>query len=137
MSNSQLNVEIVTPDKTFTYENVKSFFAPGNKGYFEVLKDHAPYMVQLEIGKMEINDQNGSHVFAVSGGLCEVKNNTIRVITNAAEDVDSIDLERAEAARQRAEKRLSEKNAEIDVDRARIALLRALNRITIVEKYKK
>lgn len=137
MSDKFLHIEIVTPEKQYTFEKAFSFYGPGAEGYFEILPNHAPYMVELLIGEVIINDHSGKNIFAISGGICEVNNNEVRVFTNSAENLGEIDLERALKAKERAEKRLLSKDPGTDVDRAKLALYRALNRIKIVEKYRK
>ena len=80
------------------------------------------------------HDRNG--IFVV-GGFLEVKNNTVTVITPNAELSGSIDRKRAEEAKRRAEKRLNAKTQDIDVERAQLALHRAIGRIVTVTQYGK
>ena len=67
--------------------------------------------------------------YATSGGFLEVRDNRVRVLLDTAERVEEIDVERATAARERAERRLRERAADVDVPRAEAALRRALNRL--------
>lgn len=137
MAEKFLRVEISTPEKQYQYDQVVAFFAKGAFGYFEILPDHAPYVVQLQIGEMRIRTENGEEVFATSGGVAEVRDNVVHVLTRSAEKLDEIDVERARKAKERAEERLKSKNPDIDVERAQIALMRALNRLQLVQKYMK
>jgi F-type H+-transporting ATPase subunit epsilon len=57
------------------------------------------------------------------------------VLADSLEEVSSIDVTRAGKALERAKKRIEEKSPATDLDRAQLALKRAINRILIVEKY--
>jgi F-type H+-transporting ATPase subunit epsilon len=67
----------------------------------------------------------------VCGGFAEVLDNTVTVVTEAAELSEHIDAARAEQARARAEKRLTERKEAVDVARAEASLKRALLRLRI------
>jgi len=73
---------------------------------------------------------------AISGGFCEVSNNKMTVLAEAAEYAEEIDVERALRAKERAERRLQEaasKAADIDIARAKAALTRALVRLAVAK----
>ena len=110
---------------------------PGARGSFQILFNHAPIISTLDIGtiKIEIEDKLIKY-FATSGGTIEVLNNKIRILTDALEAVEDIDLDRAKNALDRAQNRLANKDSEkVNITRAEAALARASNRIKIVEKY--
>ncbi|MEP0861540.1 MAG: F0F1 ATP synthase subunit epsilon [Ignavibacterium sp.] len=132
---SELFLEIISPAKQIFSGQIKSITVPGTKGRFQVLKNHAPIISTFEIGmiKVELNDK--PKYFATAGGTIEVLDNKVLVLADSIESSDEIDLERAMKAKERAEKRLSEKSHEIDVERAQAALARALNRIKVKENY--
>ena len=72
--------------------------------------------------------------FATSGGMVEVKQNHVILIAESAEKEGEIDTARAEAALERAKKRIANPVDDTDVDRARVALLRALNRLKVSQR---
>ena len=78
---------------------------------------------------MRIEQEGKKFNIAVSGGFLEVRNSRATILATAAERAEDIDVERAEAARQRAEQRLAAKAPDLDVLRAELALKRALNRL--------
>ena len=130
MSEKTFQLEIVTPKKTVFSSAVESFSAPGVIGGFQVLRSHAPFLSSLKIGEVKILDPNGKEFrYSTSGGFVEVRENKVVMLAETAERSDEIDVERAKAAKERAQKRVSEKKAETDLDRARVALHRALNRL--------
>jgi len=127
---SKLLLEIVTPfGKTFSQE-VLSCTIPGANGKFQVLKDHAALVAKVDVGviKIEHLDHRGEYL-ATSGGFSEVKGNIIKIMAESAEFSDKIDVARAKLAKERAEKRIVAKKSDVDIDRAKVSLLRALNRI--------
>ena len=125
-------LEIVTPRKVVFRGEATSFSAPGTLGGFQVLYNHAPLLSTLEIGKLKVKDKQGDDSFySTSGGFIEVKNNEVVVVVETAEPANEIDVERAKAAKQRAEERLRSKHEDIDLERARFALLRSLNRLRV------
>jgi F-type H+-transporting ATPase subunit epsilon len=132
---AELYLEIISPSKIVYKGNILSVTIPGTLGSFQVLKNHAPLLSTFEIGLVKIKEsENSTKYFATGGGTVEVLNNNILVLADSLESVDDIDVDRAKAARQRAEKRLEDK-ADIDIERARAALARAINRLSIVERY--
>ncbi len=131
---SELSLEIVTPFGKLFSEKIRSCIVPGSNGQFQILKDHAALVSSVDVGyvKIEQTDARSAYV-AVGGGFCEVKDNQVEVIVESAEFAETIDINRAKAAKKRADERLSSSKDEIDMDRARLALARALNRLKISE----
>lgn len=129
-----IELEIVTPFGITYSESVRSCVLPGGNGQFQVLHQHAPLISLIHIGAIKVTDQNGTiQYLATSGGYCEIKDNKVRVIVESAEPAASINTERAIAARKRAEERISKKGPDVDIQRAQMALRRALNRIKITQ----
>ena len=135
---NELDLEIISPEKKVYTGKVKSVTIPGTKGNFQVLYNHAPLISKFEIGiiKLVLSDDS-TQIFTTSGGSTEVLDNKVLILSDTVEPIESIDIERAMRAKERAEARLTKKEGIVDVDRARIALARALNRIKMSEKYSK
>jgi len=129
-----IKLEIVTPEKIVVQEDVQIVAAPGVLGEFGVLTGHTPFMTSLKTGTIRFTDANGSPdcVF-VSDGFAEALPNQVTVLAESAERRCDIDVGRAKAALERAEKRLEADRAREDIDfvRARAALERALVRIRL------
>ncbi len=134
---TDISLEIISPSKTVFQGQVTSVNVPGTSGSFQILKNHAPLVSTLEIGELRISIEDQKRYFAISGGTIEVLNNKVLVLADSVEDVEEIDLDRAVESKERAEKRLSEKNPDIDVERAKASFLRAMNRIKLKEAYNK
>jgi len=125
-----LNAKIVTPFKDTFDDIVKSCTLPGSEGSFQVLKGHAPLLSLIDIGEIKIETSKEEiKFFATSGGFCEVKDNIIKIIVETAEDSNDIDIKRATKAKERAENRLKENSENLDFDRVKGALARAINRL--------
>jgi F-type H+-transporting ATPase subunit epsilon len=135
MAEKTFTLEIVTPKKVAYSADVASFSAPGVVGGFQVLRSHAPLLSNIAIGEVKIVDVQGKELrYATTGGFVEVHDNKVIMLAETAERSDEIDINRAQAARDRAQKRLGEKKVETDVERARLALHRALNRLKVSGK---
>lgn len=131
MADKNFNLDIVTPTKVVFSGEVQSFSAPGMVGGFQVLLNHAPLLSSIKVGRVKIVDSSGKEMqYATSGGFVEVNANKVILLAETAERSDEIDVKRAEEAKRRANERL-EKRANVDEERARGALVRALNRLKI------
>ena len=128
---STLHCRIVTPMgvyKELDTEIVNIETIDGQRG---ILPNHMPLVTMLKIGKMTTNEPEGRQEYAVAGGLFYFRENKAEILTDAIENKSEIDAERAGKAKERAEKRLSSNDPEIDMKRAEIALLKALNRLKV------
>ncbi|NLY77171.1 MAG: F0F1 ATP synthase subunit epsilon [Tissierellia bacterium] len=129
-------LEVVTPDRAFFSDEVDMVILRGIDGDFAVLKDRAPFITPLSIGQIRIKKDNKEMVAAMSGGYVSVTKEKTTVVTDSAEWPEEIDVERAEEAKKRAEKRLNGNKEGIDLLRAELAFRRAANRLEVAKKYK-
>ena len=129
-----IRLEIVTPEKTVVSEDAQMVVSPGANGDFGVLVGHTPFLTTLKLGTIRYIDKNKKERYIfVSGGFAETLPDRVTVLAESAERRVDIDVERAQAAIDRAQKRLVEKNEKIkfDMDRNNVALQRALHRIKL------
>jgi F-type H+-transporting ATPase subunit epsilon len=116
-------------------EEVDEVTAPGALGEFGVLPKHISFLTLLEVGEMSYKQGGERHHLALSGGYAEVLDEVMTVLANAGEYADEIDIERARAARERAEKRMAELSQEDkEFAAAEAALRRALVRLQVAGK---
>jgi F-type H+-transporting ATPase subunit epsilon len=135
--NKIFNLEIITPTEVIYKSEVKHIRVPGTEGYLGILAGHTPFVTTLQSGEIKADLQNDeSKYFATSGGIVEVLAEKTMVLVETAEEAVEIDVERAIHAKERAEKRLSEKSSGIDIERAKAALTKAIHRIKISKKVK-
>jgi len=133
---AELNLEIITPEKPIFKDQIESVTIPGTLGSFQILKDHAPLISSFEVGIIKVKKASAETFYTTAGGTVEVSRNSVLVLADSIEKVETIDKDRAEQAKQRAEERLRKKHEEnIDEARAKAALTRALNRLNAVKKY--
>ena len=106
-----------------------------SSGWIGVLPNHAPLITTLEISKLIIRNGKDELTYAISGGVMNIKkDHTISLMVDTIERKDEIDVERAKASKARAEQRIKDENATgVDITRAKLSLLRALNRIDVSE----
>jgi len=131
-----IKLEIVTPDKLVVDEQAQIVMAPGSEGEFGVLIGHTPFLTSLKIGTVRYKDASGTErLVFVSGGFAEALPQKVTILAESAERRRDIDLERARAALERAQKRLAEQRSreEFDFVRSQAALQRALLRLRIAE----
>ena len=129
-------LEVVTPEKIVVSEDAQIVAAPGSLGEFGVLIGHTPFLTTLKTGIIRFTDSGGQENFVfVSGGFAEALPDKVTVLAESAERKQDIDLERAKAAQERAEKRLAEDRSRQDIDfaRAKAALERAIVRIRLAQ----
>ncbi len=128
----ELFLEVVTPQSAIVSEEVQIVVAPGSEGEFGALKGHTTFLTSLKIGTLRYKDANGKERFLfINGGFAEVLPNKVTILAESAERRQNIDVERAENAKNRAEKRLADKAADIDLARAEVALQRSVHRLSI------
>jgi len=129
-----IRLEVVTPEKSVVSESAQIVMAPGSLGEFGVLSGHTPFLTTLKTGALKFKDESGNERFVfISSGFAEALPDRVTVLAESAERRSKIDLTRAKAAAERAEKRLSSKDPDMDYVRAKAALLRAISRIQLVE----
>ena len=124
-----IRLEFVTPDRALVAEEVDELQLPGEGGYFGVLPGHAPLLAALVPGEMWYRKGTEKMFCFLDGGFAEVVPDRVSILAPVAERAEDIDLARAEAAKRRAEERLTKAVPEADFERARIALLRSIQRL--------
>ena len=129
-----LQLEIVTPDRSLVRKEVDEVQLPGAEGYLGVLPGHTPLLATLTVGELWYRIGQEKHFLAVTSGFGEVLPDRITVLAQVAERAEDIDVARAEAARKRAEERLARGAGDIDIERARVALLRSLIRVQVASR---
>jgi F-type H+-transporting ATPase subunit epsilon len=129
-----IKLSIVTPERSLVSEDVDEVQIPGANGYFGVLPGHAPLFSELKVGELSYRKGSSWTALVVAWGFVEVINDQVRVLAETAERAHEIDLERATRSKERAEERLKQGGSDVDYERARIALERAIIRIQVARK---
>ncbi len=124
-----LRCEIATQDKLLFEGQVDMVVAPGSEGEMGILPNHAPLLTTLGFGVLRVRQGAVEQAFTIAGGFMEVQPEVVTVLADVGENVDEIDLARAEEARARAEALLKSVTP-ADADRYQ-ALEAALRRSTL------
>ena len=129
-----MKLEIVTAERQIFSGDVTTVIAEGTEGQMTVLPKHAPLITMLAPGELVIRKDGDEQYMVITGGFMEVMPEKVIVLADSCERSDEIDLERAAAAKQRAEERLKSVTPDIDQSRAEAALRRSLARLRVAEK---
>lgn len=125
---------IVTPEADVLNEEVEFAVLPGEMGELGILPRHSPLIAALKVGAISYTQEGTVKKVATSGGFAEISDNKATILAETAETAEMINLARALAAKERAEQRLAARAPETDIKRAELALLRAMNRISLKER---
>ena len=127
-------LQIVSADRSIVNETVDEIQVPGAEGYFGVLPGHTPMLALIGTGELWFRQGSEKSYVSLSGGFAEVQPDRVTILAQIAERADEIDIARAEAAKRRAEERLSRPTMDVDSERARVALLKSLIRLQVATR---
>ena len=119
-----IRLEFVTPERAIVHDDVDEVEMPGEDGYFGVLPGHAPLLAALKVGEMWYRKGADKHYAFIAGGFAGgAARSRRRAGAQVAERAEDIDIERAEAAKRRAEERLAKPMARTWTSNARASPL--------------
>ena len=124
-------VEIITPDRVFFAGEADMLEFNTADGEIGVYKNHIPLTTVLEPGVVIIHNGDEQKVAAIHAGFAEILGEKVTLLAELAEWPDEIDINRAEASKERAEERIAAKSQNLDLKRAEYALHKALIRINV------
>ena len=103
-----------------------------------ILPNHSPLLTVIDYGVITTRVAKEEEYFTVSGGIAEVQPDKVTILADAAENVEEIDINRAEEARKRAEEMLHDDIADKTDDylKYRAALRRSTLRINAAKRYR-
>ena len=131
MAGTKIRLRIVSPSRKLFDEDVDMLIVRTTEGDMGILPGHQTLTAILSYGRLKIVRGEETLVAAVLGGFVEVQPDSVTLLSDAAEWPDEIDVNRAEAAKERAERRLRQQSIDVDVQRASLALRRALVRMEV------
>jgi F-type H+-transporting ATPase subunit epsilon len=129
-----LQLEIATPERELVREEVSEVQVPGKAGYMGILPGHAALLAELGTGFLAFTSGGKQRYMAVHNGFLEVQQDHVRVLADAAELAEDIDVERANRALHRATEASVNPALGVDPAEALAALMRAQARIAAAEK---
>lgn len=127
-----MKLRIVTPERlVYESENVEAVYGKAVDGHLGILPKHVPLITPLEIGVLTYVEEGKHRPLAVMGGMLSTDGQTVTILSDAAELSSDIDTARAQQAKERAESRLREREANYDLARVEKSLARALVRLKV------
>ena len=135
---AKLEVEIVTGERVVLSESdVDMVVAPGADGVLGILPKHAPLISTLAQGELRVKKGGREQSIVVFGGFIEVTPTKVTVLADSAERTEDVDLERAEAARRRAEEAIKQRGDAVEINEALTALRRANLRLNVGRRHRR
>jgi len=133
---THLQLHVVSAERSLVNEQVDEVEIPGADGFFGVLPGHTPLLASLKVGELWYRIGQEKFYLAVAFGFVEVLPDRVTVLAQIAERAQDIDVARAEAAKKRAEERVTRGSpqADLDFERARIALMKSLIRLQVASR---
>jgi F-type H+-transporting ATPase subunit epsilon len=132
-----LKLEIITPEKVVFNETVEGVILPTETGEVGILPGHIPLLTIINPGKLQVTQEGKREDIAVDKGFARILGDTVSVLTEAAIDIEEIDIEAVEAAQERAEAALRKARTENTMDPAEIEKLESIIRFSIAQKLTK
>lgn len=130
-----IRCEIVSQDRTVFQGDVDIVVVPGTDGEMGILPNHAPLLSTIRLGVIKVRQAGEEQMFTVTGGLIEVQPTIVTILADAAENIEEIDIARAEEAKRKAEQRLAEGPTSDSVLAAEAALRRSTLRLEMAERF--
>ena len=131
-----IKIKIITPLGLYKEGTVSGVHVKTVDGETTILPNHMPIVAMLTTSKCSLMEGNEYKDYAIAGGLMQFKDNEMRILTDAIEGREEIDIERARRAKKRAEDRLKKRDERTNIKRAEVALSKAINRIKVYEDKK-
>jgi F-type H+-transporting ATPase subunit epsilon len=131
MSQGDLEIKILSPERILFRGSVKSLGLPGKLGYMTLLPGHAAMVAELEAGILKFSTDNQEEKYFLTGGFVDVGNDGVTVLADVVEKAAEISVERAKKALDRAQGRLTAAKSDVDVPRALRAQKRAAHRLEL------
>ena len=133
-----LHVDIVSAEAEIFSGTATMVFAPAEMGEVGIAPRHTPLLTRLKPGEVRVQTQQGEELsFFVSGGLLEVQPHIVTVLADTAIRADDLDEAQALEAKERAEKMLADKSADIDYAMAQAELAQSMAQLAAIKKLRK
>jgi len=129
-----MKIQIITPDETFYQGDATMIELTTTEGDVGIYKNHIPLTAVVAPGVLKLHEEGGIREASLISGFMTVLPDEVTILAEVAEWPDEIDFNRANEARIRAERRISDHGAELDVTRAEMALKRAMVRLSLTDK---
>lgn len=127
-------LKIISPDRIFYEGEASMVELKTSEGEVGIYKNHIPMTMILVPGILRITEQEEVREAALHAGFIEILPDEITILAEIAEWPEEIDVNRAEEARVRAERRIAAHDENINMVRAEVALKKSLVRLELGKK---
>lgn len=134
--NKLFNLKVVTPDRIFYDGMVEMVELKTTEGDIGILKGHIPLTAVVAPGALVIKEASDTKEAALIDGIVRILGDDVTILAQSCEWPDEIDINRANEAKIRAERRLTGQEGEVNFQRAELALKRSITRLEVADKYK-
>ncbi|MBT4333726.1 MAG: ATP synthase F1 subunit epsilon [Candidatus Cloacimonetes bacterium] len=128
---SKIHIKVIQPTKIRIDEEYDHIIVPGVDGDFGISKDHTPFITKIRSGVLQLFQNDDCEEYAIHDGFVTVENNSVKIVCDTIEKKDEIDIARAKASKERAEKRLKRSEEKVNFRRAEASLKKALIRLEL------
>lgn len=128
---SGFRLQIVTPDGSLFDGEAEALRVRTTEGYVSIRRGHADYLAALDVGAVTVTQDGTAREAACGGGFLSVEKGEVRLVATTFEYAGTIDVERAEHAKEVAEERIAVAKEAKDIELAKAKLARALNRLSV------
>jgi len=130
-----LHVDIVSAEAEIFSGTATMVFAPAEMGEVGIAPRHAPLLTRLKPGEVRVQTQEGEELsFFVSGGMLEIQPHVVTVLSDTAIRADDLDEAQALEAKERAEKLLADRTADLDYAKAQSELAQSIAQLAAIKK---
>jgi len=130
-----MHIDIVSAEAEIFSGTVTMVYAPAEMGEVGIAPRHAPLLTRLKPGEVRVQTQEGEELsFFVSGGMLEVQPHVVTVLADTAIRAADLDEAQATEARERAEKMLADKSADVDYAKAQAELAQSMAQLAAIRK---
>lgn len=127
-------LEVLTPERKFFSAEAEEVIFRTVDGEMGVLAQHAPTVVAVDVGALKIKAEGKWIEALITEGFAEIMPDKVVLLTDTAEYPEEIDINRAKAAKERAEERLQKHLSQMEYVRSKAALARAMARIKVTNQ---
>ena len=103
-----LHLKVITPLALVIDEQVELVEGPGELGEFGILPGHVPFVTTLSPGLLKYKQGSDTKSVIIHGGLAEVSDDNVRVLTDSTEDPSAVDTSAAKQDISNLESQISE-----------------------------
>lgn len=133
---STFHLDILTPEHCFFSGDVQALTVDSDNGQMTILRDHVPMIANLVIGELHIKREDGTWRSAFnSEGFVEINHECVLAYVQACEWPEDIDINRAKAALERAERRMREQQSRLAYHHSQISMARAMARLRVSNQH--